>query len=223
MGRLGDDPTTRVLFLGRAATVYTYAGEPATAQAYLEEAVSLAPRVYGPNHPELSWLENNLGVVRVRQGDTVGALNSYRAALERASQVYGDANPQVATYHANVAVALSMLGKRDAALVHGEAAVRIRRENFGEQHPLYAHALANLGANMSAMGRHGEAIERLTRSIRILIEARPAGHGEIEQVCQLARQALERAREAGSADAERLPSAESLGCPEAAPAVESNP
>jgi len=71
-------------------------GALAQARAHCEEALALALRALGPDHPEVAEAETNLGVAVATQGDLAGARRIWESALARLERSRGADSPGLA-------------------------------------------------------------------------------------------------------------------------------
>jgi hypothetical protein len=85
-----------------AAEQAVAAGDYASAERHLREAIAVQEATVGPSHPDLANTLNNLGVVCERAGKTVEAERSYRQAYAVARSALDAEHPFVVTSARNL-------------------------------------------------------------------------------------------------------------------------
>jgi Tfp pilus assembly protein PilF len=107
----------------------------AGARKSYERALEIDENVYGPDHPNVATIVNNLGGVLRALGDLAGARKSYERALEIDENVYGPDHPEVATDVNNLGLALQKMGDLESARENLERSLEISRHFLGENTP----------------------------------------------------------------------------------------
>jgi tetratricopeptide (TPR) repeat protein len=128
-------PQASAWLLGQAATYLRALGQPATAQPLYERALRITETAYGPEHPHVATMLNNLGLALRDLGKPDQAKPLYERALRITETAYGPEHPHVANRLNNLAGALSELGKPDQAKPLYERALRITEIAYGPDHP----------------------------------------------------------------------------------------
>ena len=108
------------------ATEYlTRRAELRAARASGERALAIVEEAYGPDHPRVASILNNLGIVLELRGE----LEAARAAQERALTIkevtYGPDHPEVARALTNLGIVLELRGELEAARAAQERALAI--------------------------------------------------------------------------------------------------
>jgi tetratricopeptide (TPR) repeat protein len=117
------EPTERLL---RHAAKYQHQlGFEASACGMLEQALSLAEAIHGPDHPHVAMALTSLGAVLMNLNDLDGALGYARRALAIDEQNHGEHSGIVATDALNLACVLKQCNALDEARFHAERALRI--------------------------------------------------------------------------------------------------
>jgi tetratricopeptide (TPR) repeat protein len=96
-------------------------------------------------------IENNLGVVRAREGDRSGAVRDFQAALA--------IRPEYAEAHSNLGSLLAQSGQMQEAVSHLTEAVRLN--------PQYAEAQSNLCLALLQAGRNADAVPHCAEAVRL--------------------------------------------------------
>ena len=152
------------------------AGKYAEARQVAEEALALAEKALGPDHPNtaasLSWLSGMF--------HAMGDLPAARPLLERAlainEKALGPDHPNTITSLNNLAALLKAMGDLPAARPLFERALAINEKAFGPDHPGTATALINLGYVLQVMGNLPAARPLLERALSIREKALGADH-----------------------------------------------
>jgi tetratricopeptide (TPR) repeat protein len=154
--------------LDRAGAYQRTHGQSATARPLVERALYIGETAYGPAHPHVATVLNNLAGVLRDLGEPAAA----RAALERAlhidEAVYGPNHPEVAATLNNLAWAMHDQGEPAAARPLLERALHIRETAYGPDHPEVAATLNILALALGTLGEPGTARPLLERALRIV-------------------------------------------------------
>jgi len=121
-------------------------GQEDAAQKHFEQGLAGAQQRYAPDHPEVAWSLNNLGLLylqRAESGDL--ALECFRDALTILSRHYGGGHVEISKLLNNLGVAYRRLDLREqAAHCLGKARHNYDR-TYGVSHPNLGKILCNLG------------------------------------------------------------------------------
>ncbi|NTX03028.1 tetratricopeptide repeat protein [Myxococcus sp. CA040A] len=136
--------------------------------AHLKEAEVHYVAYYGPNHPDVAVVLQNLSVQETYLDRYEDALAHQRRALEIDRGVYGEVSLDVAAALHNIGNMLrSVPGHDEEAVEHYRRAVEIREKVLGSAHPQFASSLAGLGQMLRDLGRHTEALALHERALSI--------------------------------------------------------
>jgi tetratricopeptide (TPR) repeat protein len=113
-----------------------------------------------------SWLEANIGVVRLHQGRGEEALAHQRRALEL-KELSGASRSDIARSMLNIAEALRSVGQTAASLDYAERAEQGLRQELGSEHPLVGMVSSNEGETLLELGRTAQARAAFTRALTI--------------------------------------------------------
>jgi serine/threonine protein kinase len=125
-----------------------------------------------------SWLYNNRGAMRMRQGRLAESLEDQRRAVAAKEKASGHDTTDVALSVANMSVTLEQMGQASEAALYAERALRILEGGLGPQHPRTAILLSNYTEIMNQLGRFPEARTMAQRSLDAL-------EGEVDPVGSL--------------------------------------
>jgi tetratricopeptide (TPR) repeat protein len=157
------------------AWVVGYAQErPAEAEAYLDVARGLLPRVGAPGSPERAIRESRLEVaaaqLEIRAGKYADAQRRLQGALDVLALALGPDHPEVISTRGTLAQALDSLGRPDAAEAEYRTVVAMKERRLGAQHPSTGLARLNLAVTLFSQHRLEDA-EREYIAAREVLEA----------------------------------------------------
>jgi tetratricopeptide (TPR) repeat protein len=160
--RTGAGPLVRADVHAQLVNVLYPAGKYADAEASAREALRLRRETLGPAHADVATSLDDLGAVRMAQGDTAGAEPLMRDALAiRRSRRAAD-DPQLAVGLNNLAYVLWRKGDLEEAEAMYREALGIDRRALGSEHPEIPTKLLNLAVLLRDRGRP-DAAEALAR------------------------------------------------------------
>ncbi len=167
---------------------WTNLGEVYTQQARLEEAVNAIERARAvfaaldPNHRYLAVVENNLAVVRRRQGDSSQALAGYESAYESMARSFGQTHPNTLGALGNYANALDGAGRGSEALALLQPALAAFAATGEPDTPVVALLKSNLAEIYLQQGRWSEAAALHGEALGVLESHPDASAGETAQI-----------------------------------------
>ncbi|MCD4785833.1 MAG: tetratricopeptide repeat protein [Candidatus Eremiobacteraeota bacterium] len=132
-----------------------------------KEALQVAEKKYGANHPNTATSLNNLAMLYQSLGRYSDALPLHKRALEIREKVLGKEHPSVATSLNNLALLYSAQGKYSDALPLFKGALEIVKKSFGKKHPYVAITLDNLAELYKSEGRYSDAEPLYKRALAI--------------------------------------------------------
>ncbi|MCI0398381.1 MAG: FxSxx-COOH system tetratricopeptide repeat protein [Chloroflexi bacterium] len=124
------------------------------ARRYLEQALAIQEKIFGPQHPQTAQSLNNLGVLLQLMGAYEAARPCFERALTIREKTLGAKHPETAESLNDLGWLLSTTGDYEAARCYYERALAIREEVIGAAHPETAHSLNDLGVLSSKTGRY---------------------------------------------------------------------
>jgi len=141
-----------------------------------DQAVDLARRYLGEQHPDFVTCLNNLAALYKKMGNYVAAEPLYRQALEIHRQALGEQHPDFAASLNSLTLLYAAMGNHAAAEPLYRQALEIRRQVLGEQHPDFAVSLNNLAALYTVMGNHTAAEPLYRQALEIKRQVVSEGH-----------------------------------------------
>jgi tetratricopeptide (TPR) repeat protein len=90
-------------------------GRYSEAAKLAQQALTVAEKTFGPNHPYMATSLNNLARLYQDQGKYAEAEPLYKRSLKIAEKALGPDHPQVATVYENLAGLYKKIGKEDEA------------------------------------------------------------------------------------------------------------
>jgi len=143
--------------LNKYGTASYQSGEPETAIAAFERALSILERRLGKNHPDVATALNNLALIHYSRGNYDGAEPLYRRPLMIDEQTLGIDHPGVATDLNNLALLYKKQGDLESAEPLLKRAMEIKEKHFDPGHPSLVTGQQNYAALLRALGRDEEA------------------------------------------------------------------
>jgi tetratricopeptide (TPR) repeat protein len=160
--RCGHD---RVVATALTELVFEYSIENwDTAERAAGLASAVLARIGGDRHTE-SWLANNIGGLRLRQGRFEDARREIQRSLEMKQELLSADHPDFAISMSNLGAVLVKLGRFDEALAATRRAGSILSKWESDDSDLALTALENEGEALLGLGRLGEAEAALQRAL----------------------------------------------------------
>ncbi len=182
-------------------------------QAY-GRALSVVEAASGPRHVEAGRVLTSMGTLALRRMDYPAAQRTYERALSILEENLGADHDHVEIAALNLGLSLASQGKRAQALPFLERVLQSRSKRLAPDHPSLASVLSNLGHLELEEGLPARARARFERALEIhdakgsrprdrafvLLGLGRSVHqlGESARGVELAQQAIELWREAGS-------------------------
>jgi tetratricopeptide (TPR) repeat protein len=169
------DQTTTILLQNLAAYLYGCA-DYSGAEALLREALEIAEKAYGPDHPKIATSLNNLAELLRCTNRLANAEGLMRRALAIDEQSFGPDHPEVAICLNNLAAILQATNRLAEAEPLIRRALAIDEKSFGPDHPNVAIRLGNLAGLLIATSRIAEAEHLRRRELAIMEKVLPPDH-----------------------------------------------
>jgi tetratricopeptide (TPR) repeat protein len=141
------------------------------AEPLYRRALSIDEASFGPNHPAVATVLNNLALLLVNTNRHAEAEPLYRRALEINEVSLGPDHPNVATGLSNLAGLLYVTNRHSDAEALYRRALAIDEASFGPGHLNVAFRLNNLAELLRFTNHHSEA-EPLFRRALAIVEAK---------------------------------------------------
>ena len=139
----------------------------ATAEQYYKRSLEIKEKEFGPDHPDVATILNNMGVLYRGEGDYASAEPLYKRALAIREKALGPDHPEVATSLNNLGVLYSTRENYAAAEPLYKRALSIREKALGPNHADVAVTLNNLAVLYRATSREKEASRLEQRAEKI--------------------------------------------------------
>jgi serine/threonine-protein kinase len=143
------------------------------ALARYRAALPLFEKEWGPKHPEVAGVLNNIGLLLLDLDQPELALDHIRRSLSIRETALGPEHPEVGKMLNNLGLALAQAGRIDEAIASFERAHALRLRVLGPDHPDVAKPLANLAGVELERGRLLEAESHAASALAI----RERAHG----------------------------------------------
>jgi len=166
--------------------------EPAEAERCFVEALAIQERLFDGDHPDVAGTLNNLGGLKLTQGDCAGAERLLVRARDMYGNLYGRDHAAVGRACCMLARAHECAGNLDAATPLFREGLAIFRDVLGSGHPYTLTAIADLGA-VELRQDHCEVAEPLLReSLATSLSALPEDHARIAKAKERLEECLTR-------------------------------
>jgi tetratricopeptide (TPR) repeat protein len=113
-----------------------------------------------------SWLETNVGAVRLVQGKYEEAIEHNKRAVELKERA-GASRGDIARSLQNIALGLAALGRPREAAQYMERSVGDLAKDLGTENPYFATYVSNWGEVLNSLGRYEEARDTFQRAIAV--------------------------------------------------------
>ncbi|MBI4749669.1 MAG: tetratricopeptide repeat protein [Acidobacteria bacterium] len=148
-------------------TALRQAGKYQNAQAVLQQAVTLAEQIFGPEHMDTAAAYNNLADVFASTDDFSKAESLYKRALAICEKIAGPEHLDTAITLNNLGQLYKSKGDFETALRYYQRSSSIIEKALGPEHPQTGAMLNNLGMLYRAMGKTNQAEQLLQRTLEI--------------------------------------------------------
>ncbi len=217
---LGDDHIEVADSLGNIGVAMRARGRHDEALERFRRSLEIRERQLDARHPDVALSLHSVGTTQLARGEPEAALAPLERSLEIRVSLYDEDHPEVAESRLSLGDAMLQLAREDeAARLLGEGVETYARV-FGSEHPAALEGLLKLGELSLRRGERAASAASYERARAIAIASMPedaALRGDIElglaralwrdddpaaqaRATELARAALTRAREAGSAE-----------------------
>ena len=142
-------------------------GEYSTAAKFLQRALSIDEKIYGPDHPRVAVRSTNLALLYHDMGRYDQAEPLYQRALAIHEKGSGANHPDTAGALSNLARLYYDRGQYHQAEPLYERALDLYQQENGSDHPSVATVLNNLALLYQSLGSYGEAQSLYERGLAI--------------------------------------------------------
>ena len=163
----GDQSHMLAQIKARTASFQEQQGQLQQAWQTYRDALSIARRSFGPQHPDTEVLYYNLGLMLHRHGDRPRALDHLQQAVNISKHVYGTDHIQYADRVATLGVAFQTTGQYQRALQNLLAAEKIQQLALGADHQRRGMTLKDIGVTYLSMREANQAERFLLAASRI--------------------------------------------------------
>ena len=165
------------------AGFYLYKGAKFTeSRTIYERALRIDEIAYGPDHPNVATIVNNLGRVLQKIGDLPRAQAHFERALRICEKIYGLDDPTVAAIVNNLGSVLRDLGDLPGAQAYYERALKIAEAAYGSDHPNVAMIVNNLGRALHDRSDLRGAQAHFERALKIAEAAYGPDHPNVAMI-----------------------------------------
>jgi tetratricopeptide (TPR) repeat protein len=145
-----------------------------------KQALELAEKILGPDHPVTAISMNNLGALYHAMGQYEQALPMWKRALAINEKVLGPEHPETVISVNNLGVLYHAMGQYEQVLPMWKRTLAINEKVLGPEHPDTAKSVNNLGGLYYSMGQYDQALPLHARASDLRENPRPraSGHGD---------------------------------------------
>jgi Tfp pilus assembly protein PilF len=164
-------PRATIQVLDDAGRYLTKRAQFTEAKSLFERAMALATTFYGPTHPQVSSIANNLGRVQRELGNLDEAKHLFEQSMSIDQQVYGQEDPRLGAVFNNYGVILQEQGDSEGARQQFEWALMMYQTHFGPDHPKVAAIINNLGYVLNSTGDMAAGKEHFQKALELARES----------------------------------------------------
>ncbi len=146
---------------------YQDEGKYSKALPFLQRALAIRERAFGPNHHKVADSLNNLAMLYRDQGRYAEALPLQRRALAIDERNPGPDQPDLALTLKNLALIYHDLGEYNKAVALYQRALAIYEQALEPNDADITHTITSLAVAYDDMGKHAEALPLFKRSLSI--------------------------------------------------------
>ncbi|CAF1615222.1 unnamed protein product [Rotaria magnacalcarata] len=128
---------------------------------------------------ERTYIYNQLGEVRLRQGQFKDAASFFKKSLEISRKTLREDDASLATTYSNTGTAYRYMGEYSKALEFYEKSVKLKEESLPSNHPDLALSYDNIGQVYGSMGEYLKALEFYEKSAKIKEESLLSNHPDL--------------------------------------------
>ncbi|HSF40994.1 MAG TPA: serine/threonine-protein kinase [Thermoanaerobaculia bacterium] len=157
-------------------------GDYAEAARVARQAIVLAERGYGSEHPQVANLHSNLGIFLLMAGRKEEALAASLQGLEIRRKALAPGHPDLARSYNTLGNIYSDMGRPELALENYRLAFEIFRDRYGASHPQTVGVGSNLADLARNAGRYGEAMKLYQDELRTAEKVHGPEHPEVARI-----------------------------------------
>lgn len=152
------------------------------ARAQAQRSLDVSERLLGPDHPQLAYRLNTLGMAQQDLGQLAEAEKSLRRGLRLLAQTGDPPSGLNSSLLNNLAVTLRKAGRLDEADTCATQAIDLVRQLYGPRHWGLVRALTGLGRLRIAQGRPADAIRVFDEALDLARSALPPDHPHVAEI-----------------------------------------
>ena len=151
----------------------------ANARSHAEQALELATRIHGDDHPKVASALSLLGQVLDGHGDYDEALKHYERALAMMERIVGPEHPTIAGMLRVIGLINSDRGHYKAAEQQLRRGLAVAEKAFGPDGLETGWNALNLGVALQGQRKHDMAIEQFLRALTIVTQRLGPDHPDL--------------------------------------------
>jgi tetratricopeptide (TPR) repeat protein len=192
LARMGGNEDIESEVFNNLGVAYARQGRNVESIAAFQQALVLADRALGPEHPRRANMMGNLGNIYRKEGRFQEAIRAMGDALALRERVSGPNHPLAGTIHYSLAQTHLRLSEFEKARAHARRALEIDLETFGPEHPQVGGTYDVVGHIAMVAGEFQESQEAYQKAVAIKEKTLAKDDGELSySVNGVARSYLE--------------------------------
>jgi len=172
----GEDSTVFAVAVDAAATWQFLRGNYGEALAGYRRVEAIYVAAYGPNHPLLGKVLNNIGATQFSQFDYPAAEATHTRVLEIFRNAHGPKHPSLGTVYSNLGLLALAQAQFPRAIAEFQRSLAIYEEALPADHPSIGDCWTDLGHGYLVAGEYEPAEQAFTRAQAVYLRAFGAGH-----------------------------------------------
>ncbi len=165
--RLGEMNSATAMAINKLGLWYRDKDEHEKAMNCFNRALSIRLVVLPPDHMDIGWSHNNIGLIAYRFGEFDVALRQYMKALPIFKKSLGKKSVDLAQLYANIGSIYNITGYYDKALEYFNIALEMRIELLGAENSSIALLYNSLASVYLKQGDYPKASQLLKRALSI--------------------------------------------------------
>jgi len=171
----GEDSTVFAEAVNAAASLQFLRGRYPEALAEYRRVEASYRAAYGPNHPRLGTVLNNIGATQYSQFDYAAAEATYTSVLEIIRNAQGAKHPTLGAVYSNLGMLALAQGEFTRAIAELRRSLAIYEEALPAGHPNIGKGLMELGSGHLTAGEFEAAEQNFRRAQAVYLSAFGSG------------------------------------------------
>ena len=149
------------------------------------KALDLSQKFFGDNHPLVSNIYSELGLIYSDQGEYSKALEYHVKSLVINKVLFGEHSSNVGVNYANIAICYANEKQYSEAMKYFRLALKNMSDAYGEDHMEVARVYENMGQTHDMRGDHFSALSCYLKALPIYEKILGVTHQNVTNMCNL--------------------------------------